>query len=199
MQIFDPASGHWYPSHKLNSGLANAIPPPKPRHSHLSSVTLDRLFIIGGQDLRNVWLDDVYVYDLWEKAWIRYCCYPRHYGTYLTVAAAADQCVRIPGSGGSAEQSNPGLSQTPRSSILPPSPTSSLPPQSLLSPLSLAPSTLYSPTSPPVPVTSNFQAVRPPHSDSANSRSGFSSHLPYSAPPTDDYPCNVYLYSNYNV
>src|SRR4051794_36457848 len=58
VQIFDPDTQKWLSAGSLNSGEGDHVPAPKPRHSHLSSITADRLFVIGGQDLRNAWLDD---------------------------------------------------------------------------------------------------------------------------------------------
>jgi leucine-zipper-like transcriptional regulator 1 len=72
------------------------VPPPKPRYAHLSSVSGDRLFIIGGQDLDSVWLDDVYVFDLTARSWALKRDYPRHCGTYRSVAVSADLRVHLP-------------------------------------------------------------------------------------------------------
>ncbi|KAH9065458.1 hypothetical protein EDB87DRAFT_1750446 [Lactarius vividus] len=72
------------------------IPLPKPRYAHLSSVSGDRLFVIGGQDLDSVWLDDVYIYDLPTRTWVLRRDYPRHCGTYRSVAVSADLRVHLP-------------------------------------------------------------------------------------------------------
>ncbi|TFK68575.1 galactose oxidase [Pluteus cervinus] len=69
---------------------------PRARYAHLSSITADRLFIIGGQDFYNTWLDDVCVYDLLGKTWVQRRDYPRHCGTYRSVAVASNMVVRIP-------------------------------------------------------------------------------------------------------
>ncbi|KDR82671.1 hypothetical protein GALMADRAFT_220660 [Galerina marginata CBS 339.88] len=83
--------------------LAASPPPPEPdpflpraRYAHLSSVTADRLFIIGGQDFFNTWLDDVCVFDLVTKTWVQRRDYPRHCGTYRSVAVSSNTVVRSP-------------------------------------------------------------------------------------------------------
>ncbi|KAL5524836.1 hypothetical protein ACEPAF_9982 [Sanghuangporus sanghuang] len=69
---------------------------PRARYAHLSSVSGSRLYIIGGQDLQNAWLDDICVYDLRAKRWASRKPYPRHAGTYRSVAVAAQLRVRDP-------------------------------------------------------------------------------------------------------
>jgi leucine-zipper-like transcriptional regulator 1 len=85
------------------------VPPPKPRYAHLSSVSGDRLFIIGGQDLDSAWLDDVYIYDLSSRSWALRRDYPRHCGTYRSVAVSADLRVHLP----QEEARNPSPSAAP--------------------------------------------------------------------------------------
>ncbi|PFH53891.1 hypothetical protein AMATHDRAFT_136348 [Amanita thiersii Skay4041] len=97
VHFFDLAARRW---------VALPSPPPLPhgseyllpraRYAHLSAVTADRLFIIGGQDFYNTWLDDVCVYDLYAKTWVQRRDYPRHCGTYRSVAVASGMTVRLP-------------------------------------------------------------------------------------------------------
>lgn len=103
VRMFDLASNRWLPLASTNPSplTMNAEPSPnscvpRARYAHLSSVTADRLFVIGGQDFHNVWLDDVCVYDLRERTWIRKSEYPRHCGTYRSVAVSSEMCVRLP-------------------------------------------------------------------------------------------------------
>ncbi len=131
------------------------VPLPKPRYAHLSSVSGDKLFIIGGQDLDSVWLDDVYIYDLPAKTWVLRRDYPRHCGTYRSVAVSADLRVHLPHEGPRNHSPGPGkpLFRTGQQ------------------------------TSAPASLTSRDTLI----------------HLPYSAQATDDFPNDIYLYSNYNV
>jgi hypothetical protein len=69
---------------------------PRARYAHLSSVTAGKLFIIGGQDMTNVWLDDIHVFDLVKKEWTERREYPRHCGTYRSVAVSGEMIVRSP-------------------------------------------------------------------------------------------------------
>ena len=155
VRFFDIATRHWLPP----SGLA--IPEhmaPRARYAQLSSVTGDRLFIIGGQDFYNTWLDDVCVYDLLAKTWSERRDYQRHCGSYRSIAVSSDQCVRFP-------------DEEIRASKVP-------------SPLGLAGTRFKVPGAPPT-------------EDATPSKS--LTNLPYSAPPNDEHPSDIYLYSNYNV
>ena len=87
VRFFNLDTGRWLPAAATN-GVPDLAPDfyiPKPRYAHLSSITSDRLFIIGGQDLKNIWLDDVHVYDLLGKTWVERRNYPRHVGTHIAV------------------------------------------------------------------------------------------------------------------
>lgn len=153
VRVFNLTTRRWLP-------LSTNSPPeliPKARYAHLSSVTSNRLFIIGGQDLSNVWLDDIYVFDLRVQAWSQRRDYLRHCGTYRSVAVSSNLIVRFP-----QDEINNGL----HTSQLGPSGTR----------FSRNPST-----------TKEFTAQ-----DALI-------HLPYSAAPTDKHPCDIYLFSNYNV
>ncbi|KAJ6585150.1 hypothetical protein B0H19DRAFT_1108544 [Mycena capillaripes] len=93
VRFFDIASRRWLPPSRLATP-ENLM--PRARYAQLSSVTGDRLFIIGGQDFYNTWLDDVCVYDLLAKTWSERRDYPRHCGSYRSVAVSSSQCVRFP-------------------------------------------------------------------------------------------------------
>ena len=153
--FYDISARRWMPpSWSLNENPL--IPPPKPRYAHLSSISRDKLFIIGGQDLESVWLDDVYIYDLGARNWILKREYPRHCGTYRSVAVSADLRIHLP-----------------QEEVRNVSPGSE-------GPLFRAGK---SHSSAPTPTTSRDSLI----------------HLPYSTQPTDDFPNDIYLYSNYNV
>ncbi|KAI6114416.1 hypothetical protein F5141DRAFT_1187954 [Pisolithus sp. B1] len=159
IRFLDLSTMHWLPALSTNgiprdSGSETLL--PKPRYAHLSSVTADRLFIIGGQDLSNMWLDDVCVYDLLGKVWVQRGTFPHHCGTYRSVAVSGNLRVRIP-----QNESRPSDAGAP----------------------------LASPGS-------HFRSDKSPSSEVTPSDSFI--HLPYSAAPTDDFPNDIYLYSNYN-
>ncbi|KZT73774.1 galactose oxidase [Daedalea quercina L-15889] len=159
VRLFDLTTGHWLPSSATSGESSPPSFVPNARYAHLSSVSADRLFIIGGQDLANVWLDDVYIYDLVKKAWVQRREYSRHCGTYRSVAVTTNMRVRLPQEEmrtGQTMPSNLGPAGARFKSNMNGTPTS--------------------------PVTSSESLV----------------HLPYSAPPTDDFPCDIFLFSNYN-
>ncbi|CAE6515892.1 unnamed protein product [Rhizoctonia solani] len=69
---------------------------PRARYAHLSAVSGDQLYIIGGQDMANAWLDDIHVFDLPSRTWVSRIPYPRHCGTYRSVAVCAPERVVNP-------------------------------------------------------------------------------------------------------
>ncbi|XP_006462659.1 hypothetical protein AGABI2DRAFT_72468 [Agaricus bisporus var. bisporus H97] len=95
VRFFDLETRHWLPEESSDTSLEDPNI-PRARYAHLSSVTSNRLFIIGGQDFFNTWLDDVCVYDLAKRSWVQRRDYPRHCGTYRSVAVASTSIVRIP-------------------------------------------------------------------------------------------------------
>jgi hypothetical protein len=177
IQIFDMATGRWLPPHTLNAGFADLVETPRPRHSHLSIISSDCLFIIGGEESNNTWLDDIHVYDLTENAWIQAWRFPRPSGTYLNVVACAEQYVHFPNDG------PPGNISGPQSMPSPIVSGRGSPTSSLQSPLSISSATYFD----------NGAAL------ADISTSSPSCHLPYSAEPSDEFPCDIYMYSNYNV
>ncbi|TDL18131.1 galactose oxidase [Rickenella mellea] len=138
---------------------------PRPRYAHLSSITSSRLFVIGGQDLNNLWLDDLCVFDLVSLKWVQRKAYPRHSGTYRSVAVAGTARVRYPmeemkgAAGGGPTTTTPTLGGVPGARFK----TEKTPPASI--------------------------EFTPPESYI---------HQSYTAEPTDEYPNDIYLYSNYN-
>ncbi|KAF8237175.1 galactose oxidase [Tricholoma matsutake] len=157
VRFFDLATRHWLPDVQSSVPASDSLI-PRARYAHLSSVTADRLFVIGGQDFNNTWLDDVCVYDLVGKAWVQRRDYPRHCGTYRSVAVCSTTAVRFPQEEIRNSQSASTLG----------------PPGQRFGP------DMDSPSSPEYTPSESL------------------THQPYSAPPTDDHPSDIYLYSNYN-
>lgn len=140
---------------------------PRARYAHLSSVSGARLYIIGGQDLQNAWLDDVCVYDLRARRWAARRDYPRHAGTYRSVAVAAQLRVRDPAREAEARTAT-ASSERPGLNLGPPG--------------------------------GRFTLDRhPPSAKGEYTSSENLIHLPYSTDATEDFPNDIYLYSNYNV
>jgi hypothetical protein len=180
VRLFSLSTLSWLPVAPVQTASddpANPVPTPRARYAHLSSVTASKLFIIGGQDLSNVWLDDIHVYDLPSATWVMWRAYPRHCGTYRSVAVCAARRVRAP-----MDELKAGNG------------SGSPPPQGyqFLGPVGArfasgsnvvrAGNTAAIDTAPDGP-TPTKELV----------------HLPYSCEPTDEFPNDIYLYSNYNV
>uniref|UniRef100_A0A0W0FUG0 Regulatory protein ral2 n=1 Tax=Moniliophthora roreri TaxID=221103 RepID=A0A0W0FUG0_MONRR len=156
VRFFDLTTRHWIPASQFPAPVSETFV-PRARYAHLSSVTADRLFIIGGQDFFNTWLDDVCVYDLLGKTWVQRRDYPRHCGTYRSVAVSSNLCVRRPQDEQSDTQAEANLGP---------------------------------------PGTRFHQSGNAVLAEFTSSDSLV--HLPYSTTPTEDYPSDIYLYSNYN-
>ena len=180
VRLFSLSTLSWLPVAPVQTASddpANPVPTPRARYAHLSSVTASKLFIIGGQDLSNVWLDDIHVYDLPTATWVMWRAYPRHCGTYRSVAVCAARRVR-----------------SPMDELKAGNGSGSPPPQGyqFLGPVGArfasgsnvvrAGNTAAIDTAPDGP-TPTKELV----------------HLPYSCEPTDEFPNDIYLYSNYNV
>ncbi|KAF8349265.1 galactose oxidase [Amanita rubescens] len=154
VHFFDLSTRRWVSAPALQPSPEANI--PRARYAHLSAVTANKLFIIGGQDFNNTWLDNVCVFDLHSRSWIQRRDYPRHCGTYRSIAVASSLIVRTPEDDARTSSTllNPGsrfrTAKTETSADLEPTPSESL------------------------------------------------IHLPHSAPPSEDQPCDIYLYSNYN-
>ncbi|KAG6830263.1 hypothetical protein H0H87_008653 [Tephrocybe sp. NHM501043] len=93
IHFFDITTRRWLPAPQGLSALSPVLLPPA-RYAHLSSVTADRLFIIGGQDFNNKWIDDVCVYDLVSRSWVLRRDYPRQCGMHRSFAITTNIDLR---------------------------------------------------------------------------------------------------------
>ncbi|KAJ7796153.1 hypothetical protein B0H14DRAFT_3093403 [Mycena olivaceomarginata] len=80
VRFFDIATRHWLPPSRL----------PTPDN------LMPRAPLRAALDFYNTWLDDVCVYDLLAKTWSERRDYPRHCGSYRSVAVSSNQTVRFP-------------------------------------------------------------------------------------------------------
>ncbi|KAJ7171133.1 hypothetical protein C8R46DRAFT_1262216 [Mycena filopes] len=78
VQLLDISTRRWLPPPRKTTRIPTpaAAPPvtpiiPRPRYSHLSCVSGNRLFIIGGKDSAGAKLDDVCIYDLERREWVQ--------------------------------------------------------------------------------------------------------------------------------
>lgn len=99
VRVFDTDTLRWLPSSTTNPPRsANGAAPfvPAPRYAHVTSITASRLFVIGGQDLQNQWIDEVLVYDLETFKWVDRRALSFHCGVYRSIAVAAKNVIRYP-------------------------------------------------------------------------------------------------------
>ncbi|KAI7869333.1 hypothetical protein BDF14DRAFT_1951152 [Spinellus fusiger] len=70
--------------------VAPSLYSPRPRYAHLSSVTDNKLIVVGGQDMTNNYLGELNVLDLKKWEWVQ------HVGAYRSIIIAPPQGTRIP-------------------------------------------------------------------------------------------------------
>ncbi|KAF9345680.1 hypothetical protein BGX34_004550, partial [Mortierella sp. NVP85] len=61
---------------------------PKPRYAHLSSLSGNKLVIIGGQDIHNQYIEEVSVLDLDSMQWLMSMPFEKHCGSYRSIAVS---------------------------------------------------------------------------------------------------------------
>ncbi|KAJ7111148.1 galactose oxidase [Mycena crocata] len=70
VRMFDLSSKQWLPPPRV-AAVSPLTPVPRARYGHLSCVSSNQLFIIGGKGFFGEALNDVCVYDLAKKEWIK--------------------------------------------------------------------------------------------------------------------------------
>jgi hypothetical protein len=87
VRMFDLHKKHWLvPASRISD--VGGEPQASARYGHLSAVSGDHLFIFGGQDINNAWVEDICVYDLVARRWTTCLSYPRRYSVYNSFAVA---------------------------------------------------------------------------------------------------------------
>ncbi|KAI8602554.1 hypothetical protein EDD21DRAFT_303562, partial [Dissophora ornata] len=61
---------------------------PKPRYAHLSSVSGNKLVVIGGQDIANQYIEEINVLDLDSWQWVASMPFDKHCGSYRSIAVS---------------------------------------------------------------------------------------------------------------
>ncbi|KAF9160766.1 hypothetical protein BGX20_002399 [Mortierella sp. AD010] len=88
---------------------------PKPRYAHLSSISGNKLLIIGGQDINNQYIEEISVLDLDSMQWTASMPFEKHCGSYRSIAVSSngqDSSIPIIGSELGADVTSPILSPT---------------------------------------------------------------------------------------
>ncbi|KAF8951770.1 hypothetical protein BGZ46_003803, partial [Entomortierella lignicola] len=63
---------------------------PKPRYAHLSSISGSKLIIVGGQDIRNQYIEEINVLDLDSMQWVASMPFEKHCGSYRSIAVSSN-------------------------------------------------------------------------------------------------------------
>ncbi|KAF9927836.1 hypothetical protein FBU30_002839 [Linnemannia zychae] len=81
---------------------------PKPRYAHLSSISGNKLVVIGGQDIGNQYIEEINVLDLDGWQWISSMPFDKHCGSYRSIAVSGSgQGTTIPQIGSEIDQASP--------------------------------------------------------------------------------------------
>lgn len=87
----DTLSMEWHHVESLPT-LFNA----RPRYAHLSTISGNRLIIVGGQDLNNQYISEINVFDLDSLQWVQVCPFDRQCGAYRSVSVSASSGCSVP-------------------------------------------------------------------------------------------------------
>ncbi|KAG2184016.1 hypothetical protein INT44_009027 [Umbelopsis vinacea] len=68
----------------------------RPRYAHLSTISGNRLIIVGGQDLNNQYISEINVFDLETLQWVQVCPFDRQCGAYRSVSVSASSGCSVP-------------------------------------------------------------------------------------------------------
>ncbi|KAI9255170.1 hypothetical protein BDA99DRAFT_518078 [Phascolomyces articulosus] len=69
---------------------------PRPRYAHLSSITENKLIIVGGQDMNNNYLGEINILDLKSWEWVQVKNLDKHVGAYRSIAITTPPGTRLP-------------------------------------------------------------------------------------------------------
>ncbi|KAF9290591.1 hypothetical protein BKA57DRAFT_296222 [Linnemannia elongata] len=80
---------------------------PKPRYAHLSSISGNKLVVIGGQDIGNQYIEEINVLDLDGWQWVSSMPFDKHCGSYRSIAVSGSgQGTTIPQIGSEVDQAS---------------------------------------------------------------------------------------------
>ncbi|KAK3831300.1 MAG: hypothetical protein JOS17DRAFT_783213 [Linnemannia elongata] len=80
---------------------------PKPRYAHLSSISGNKLVVIGGQDIGNQYIEEINVLDLDGWQWVSSMPFDKHCGSYRSIAVSGSgQGTTIPQIGSEEQRSS---------------------------------------------------------------------------------------------
>ncbi|OAD76078.1 hypothetical protein PHYBLDRAFT_109978, partial [Phycomyces blakesleeanus NRRL 1555(-)] len=91
VSLFDLSTMSW-----KKPPLQSSTHAPSARYAHLSSVTDDRLVIVGGQDISNKYISEINVLSLKRWEWVQAKTFDKSIGAYRSVAITTPTGTRLP-------------------------------------------------------------------------------------------------------
>ncbi|KAI9023706.1 hypothetical protein CLU79DRAFT_747807 [Phycomyces nitens] len=91
VSLFDLSTMSWKTPSLQSSSYC-----PSARYAHLSSVTDDRLVIVGGQDISNKYIGEINVLSLKRWEWVQAKAFDKPIGAYRSVAITTPTGTRLP-------------------------------------------------------------------------------------------------------
>ncbi|OZJ02661.1 hypothetical protein BZG36_04776 [Bifiguratus adelaidae] len=160
---------------------------PRPRYAHLSSVSGNKLVVIGGQDMTNMYIAELNVFDFDEMSWVLSRPFQKHCGAYRSIVVSDQYTTNIPMYGREGEMlpTSPG---SPKGSIYSGRSMDGHPDPG--SPIASRQPSIQSNGSGPSPAA---QPLRTKHTSR-----GSVYRLSYSLQQSAYSPNPIYIYSNYN-
>lgn len=93
LQLFHIPSQRWHSKSQSPPSSPNTFT-PHPRYAHISAVSGNQLYIFGGQDINDQFLDEILVCDLPARSWVAQHGYPTHVGRYRSISVSSSISVQ---------------------------------------------------------------------------------------------------------
>ncbi|CAG8584491.1 8279_t:CDS:2 [Paraglomus occultum] len=94
INVFDTETQSWQSPEVVPSAIL-----PKPRYAHLAAIAGDKLVVVGGQDMTNVYIEEINVYDIEERTWTSSRSFEKHCGAYRSIAISCANHTNLPSFG----------------------------------------------------------------------------------------------------
>ncbi|CAG8544801.1 13978_t:CDS:2 [Ambispora leptoticha] len=171
VSVFDLDTCKWH-----HPEIAPSSSSPRPRYAHLASITANKLVIVGGQDMKNYYIEQINVLDLDQWCWTYSRTFEKHCGAYRSVAVSSTCHTNLPLFANSVGQNLVGSSKE----------------------ASVSNSYINEsrPSTPDVDLSQRLR--RSSSSQSFHSSRNSVYRFSYTTYVTEDNPNPIYLYSNYN-
>ncbi|CAG8567909.1 1396_t:CDS:2 [Ambispora gerdemannii] len=91
VSVFDLDTYKWHYPEIVPSSSS-----PRPRYAHLASITANKLVVVGGQDMKNYYIEQINVLDLDQWCWTFSRSFEKHCGAYRSVAVSSTSHTNLP-------------------------------------------------------------------------------------------------------